>query len=156
TVLALDCAIAGFESWKRSAWAGCGAACAAAILLRPDGAMLPFVILLYLTSKLFLPEPTTELWPTRRQLLGAALWIVAISVLPLVPWTLRNWHVFHRLEPLAPRYANEEGEFVPMSFNRWVRTWMVDYTSVEEIYWPVPGSPVDASRLPDRAFDAGE
>ena len=156
TVLALDCAVAGLESFKTSSWAGCGAACAAAILLRPDGAMLPFVILVYLTSKLLLPKQALPLSATRRQVLCAALWIVALSVLPLIPWTLRNWHVFHRLEPLAPRYANEEGEFVPKGFNRWVKTWMADYTSVEDIYWPVPGSPVDASRLPARAFDSLE
>jgi hypothetical protein len=39
-------------------------------------------------------------------------------------------------------------------FNRWVKTWMADYVSVEEIYWPVPGSDIDFSRLPKRAFDS--
>ena len=153
TALALDCAIAGFESNKASWWAGCGGACAAAILLRPDGAMVPLVILLYLAWKLLVPEPTAPRPSMRTNLLRAALWIIVISVVPLTPWTLRNWRVFHRFQPLAPRYANEEGEFVPMGFNRWVKTWMADYTSVEEIYWPVPGSPVDSSRLPVRAFD---
>jgi len=153
SALALDCAIAGCQGWKRSWWAACGAACGAATLLRPDGAMLPFAIVLYLAWKLLFSEGTRPPSPTRRQLLSAALWIVVISVVPLIPWTLRNWRVFHRFQPLAPRYANEEGEFVPMGFNRWVKTWMADYTSVEEIYWPVPGSPVDSSRLPARAFD---
>jgi hypothetical protein len=31
---------------------------------------------------------------------------------------------------------------------------MADYASVEEIYWPVPGSTVDAEKLPVRAFDS--
>lgn len=153
TALALDCAIAGLASWNSSAWAGCGGACAAAILLRPDGAMLPLVILLYLAWKLLVPEPRLAPSPIRPKLVRAALWIVVLSVLPLIPWTLRNWRVFHRFQPLAPRYANEEGEFVPMGFNRWVKTWMADYTSVEEIYWPIPGSSIDPSRLPARAFD---
>lgn len=153
TALALDCAVAGFRSYKASWWAGCGGACAAAILLRPDGAMVPLVILLYLAWKFFVPEPSAPRSPMRPALLRAALWIIVISLVPLVPWTLRNWRVFQRFQPLAPRYANEEGEFVPMGFNRWVKTWMADYTSVEEIYWPVPGSPMDSSRLPDRAFD---
>jgi hypothetical protein len=30
---------------------------------------------------------------------------------------------------------------------------MADYTSVEEIYWQVPGSPINAQQLPSRAFD---
>ena len=33
---------------------------------------------------------------------------------------------------------------------------MADYVSVQEIYWPVPGSDVDFSRLPNRAFDTLE
>ena len=41
-------------------------------------------------------------------------------------------------------------------FNRWVRTWIVDYTSVEEIYWAVPGNTVEAEKLPSRAFDSPE
>jgi hypothetical protein len=76
-----------------------------------------------------------------------------ISVIPLAPWAVRNWRVFHRFQPLAPRYANEEDEFVPMGFNRWVKTWIADYTSVEEVYWPVPGSALDVTKLPRRAFD---
>jgi len=64
--------------------------------------------------------------------------------------------VFHRFQPLAPRYANEEDEFVPMGFNRWVKTWIADYTSVEEIYWQVPGSTIDANKLPGRAFDSAQ
>src|SRR5205807_3502296 len=92
--------------------------------------------------------------PSRTHLVRAALLVAAITVLPLVPWTIRNWHVFHRFQPLAPRYANEEGEFVPMGFNRWVKTWIADYTSVEEIYWSVPGSAIDVTKLPARAFDS--
>ncbi len=41
-------------------------------------------------------------------------------------------------------------------FNRWVKTWMAEYVSVEEIYWPVPGSEIDINRLPVRAFDSPE
>jgi hypothetical protein len=41
-------------------------------------------------------------------------------------------------------------------FNRWVKTWIADYVSVQEIYWPVPGSDMDFSRLPNRAFDSPE
>jgi hypothetical protein len=45
-------------------------------------------------------------------------------------------------------------EVVPIGFNRWVKTWMADYTSTEEIYWAVPGAPMDASKLPSRTFDS--
>ena len=59
----------------------------------------------------------------------------------------------YRFQPLAPRYANEENEFVPMGFNHWTKSWIADYVSVEEVYWSVPGSPIDVNKLPGRAFD---
>ena len=40
-----------------------------------------------------------------------------------------------------------------MGFNHWTKTWIADYASVEEIYWAVPGSELDAGKLPSRAFD---
>ena len=41
-------------------------------------------------------------------------------------------------------------------FNRWVKTWMADFTSVQEIYWRVPGDDIDITRLPQRAFDSAQ
>jgi hypothetical protein len=41
-----------------------------------------------------------------------------------------------------------------VGFNRWTKTWIADYASVQEIYWNVPGSAIDISRLPRRAFDS--
>jgi hypothetical protein len=81
--------------------------------------------------------------------------ILAISALaPLVPWTMRNLHTLHRFEPLAPRYANDSDELVMVGFNRWTKTWIADYASVQEIYWNVPGSEIDVTQLPRRAFDS--
>jgi hypothetical protein len=39
-------------------------------------------------------------------------------------------------------------------FNRWTKTWIAEYVSVEEIYWNVPGDAIDLNRLPSRAFDS--
>jgi hypothetical protein len=33
---------------------------------------------------------------------------------------------------------------------------MADYVSVEEVYWAVPGSPIDVDNLPTRAFDSDD
>jgi hypothetical protein len=88
--------------------------------------------------------------------LRAGLILAVVSLATLVPWTVRNLHTFHEFQPLAPRYANEESAFVPLGFNRWVRTWIADYASVEEIYWAVPGNKIDAEKLPARAFDSPE
>ncbi len=154
TALSLNFALAGLEGdgmRKTGAWIGCGLATAATILLRPDGGILLAAIEFFL------------LWTVAQRLryrlrvvglAGAMFAVGTVSIAPLIPWTFRNLHTLNRFQPLAPRYANDEGEFVPTGFNRWVKTWMVDYTSVEEIYWPVPGEPVDAAKLPDRAFDS--
>ena len=162
TVLAFDFAIAGLETLdQRRPWLGCGLAIGAAILLRPDGGLLLMAIELSLLVLLFrawrqktragAPAPHG---PSVPQLLRAGLILALVSLAPLVPWAGRNLHTMHRFQPLAPRYANQQDEFVPAGFNRWVKTWMADYASVEEIYWPVPGDPVDADKLPSRAFDS--
>ncbi len=162
TALALDFAIAALTNRARTLpWVACGLSVGAAILLRPDGGLLPAAIELYLLAMLVRAwrenksaGVTARTGPSIRQLVCGGLILALVSVAPLVPWTLRNLRTFHRFQPLAPRYANEEDEFVPMGFNRWVKTWMADSTSVEEIYWPVPGETVDAGKLPARAFDS--
>jgi hypothetical protein len=168
TVLAFDCAIAGLEALDQSrlrTWAGCGLATAAAILLRPDGGLVLITIELYLGVLLFFAWKKKNKTRTSRprphvpqgsaHLLRAGVILGVVSLAPLAPWAWRNLHTLHHFQPLAPRYANEEDEFVAAGFNRWVKTWMADYASVEEIYWSVPGDTVDAGKLPDRAFDSG-
>jgi 4-amino-4-deoxy-L-arabinose transferase-like glycosyltransferase len=154
TALALDFAIAALQDKCIRAWAGCGLACATAMLLRPDGAILPVVVSGYLSWRALVA------WRTRKTnffpgwFLRSGLIVAVLAIVPLVPWAARNWHVFHRFQPLAPRYANEEDEFVPMGFNHWTKTWIADYASVEEVYWAVPGSAIDIEKLPNRAFDS--
>jgi len=167
TALALDLALRGLQIGgvpRRSLviWLGCGFSVGAAVLLRPDGGILLAAIggyLLWLLFRSFLvgtraKNPLTPLAPARLIVAGVLLGIGALS--PLIPWTLRNLHTLQRFEPLAPRYANDSDEPLMPGFNRWVKTWMADYVSVQEIYWPVPGSDMDFSRLPSRAFDSLE
>jgi len=159
TALALDFALVGLTTARGMLpWLSCGVAIGGAILLRPDGGLLLVAIEFYLLVVLvragrgkMRAEPPGLSVP---QLLRAGLILGLVSLAPLGPWTLRNWHTLHRFQPLAPRYANEEDEFVPAGFNRWVKTWIADYASVEELYWAVPGSTVDAEKLPTRAFDS--
>ena len=153
SAVALDAAVAAFLRYEDvspawTPWVLCGLALAAGILLRPDGGILLAAIGLYLLWRLFREREQ------RAQLFCAGVLVLAIAVAPLLPWTLRNWREFHRFEPLAPRYASDPDEFVPTGFDRWVRTWIADYTSTEDIYWQVPGSDVDTSLLPSRTFDS--
>jgi 4-amino-4-deoxy-L-arabinose transferase-like glycosyltransferase len=164
TALAMDLALRGLKiggaprrPWQ--IWLGSGLAVAGAILLRPDGGILLAAIGAYLFW-LFLKSlvgpasalPGRSLTPISLFMAGVLVAIGALA--PLIPWTIRNLHTFHRFQPLAPRYANDSDEPLMPGFNRWVKTWMADYVSVEEIYWPVPGSDIDFSRLPRRAFDS--
>jgi len=159
TALALDSAIAGLDTLQSDNAASIrkfllsGLATGVAILLRPDGGILLASLGLYVLVLLLRRGSSNQM---RMSIARAGLIIAITALIPLAPWTLRNWHNLQRFQPLAPRYANEQDEQVPYGFNRWVRTWMAEYVSVEEIYWPIPGEEVDASRLPERAFDSAE
>lgn len=136
------------------AWLACGLAVAGAVLLRPDGAILLGVLGLYVLASFAVRFQRARTSFVRLRPLLLLAMLCAGALLPLAPWTFRNWRTFHRFEPLAPRYANDSGEPVNPGFNRWVKTWIADYVSVEEIYWNVPGEAVPQGRLPSRAFDS--
>jgi 4-amino-4-deoxy-L-arabinose transferase-like glycosyltransferase len=166
TALALDFAVAALNCMqdhdadsgaiKLSAklWAATGAAIAGCILLRPDGGILLPAIIVYL-AVLARKNRTrkNDSTITRTSFLTAGIIVVTLALAPLVPWTIRNFHTMHRFQPLAPRYANDADELVPRGFNRWVKTWIIDYTSVQEIYWNVPDDQIDPAKLPSRAID---
>jgi 4-amino-4-deoxy-L-arabinose transferase-like glycosyltransferase len=133
-------------AWGPLLWLLAGLWASAGIFMRPDdGIILPAMALALLVLLLRSPR--------KQQVAFAAVIYFVASLTPLVPWTVRNWRVFHVFQPLASRYANDPGEFVPMGFNHWMKTWVVDFVSVEEVYWKVPGEPVDPHSLPERAFD---
>jgi 4-amino-4-deoxy-L-arabinose transferase-like glycosyltransferase len=156
TVLALDLALLGLASkGQMRVWLGCGLAIGGAILLRPDGGLLLAAIEFYLLALLFAPQSRSA-WLSYSAVIKAGLIVALAAFVSLVPWTLRNLRTFHEFQPLAPRYANQREDFVPRGFNRWVKTWMANYASVEEIYWAVPGSPIDVDNLPNRAFDSDD
>jgi hypothetical protein len=77
----------------------------------------------------------------------------AILVLPLLLWGVRNERTMHVFQPLAPRYANDPGEGVPYGFQRWYRTWAIDFKATVDIYWNYDGNPLNLADLPSRAFD---
>jgi len=163
TALALDLAFCGLGVGETATppsgnmvWFGCGLSVGGAILLRPDGGILLAAIggyLLRLLVKNFHTGQSGARLATRT-IFWAGVLVLLGAFAPLVPWTLRNLHTLHRFQPLAPRYATDSDEVVMNGFNRWVRTWIADYVSVQEIYWSVPGAEIDLTRLPRRAFDS--
>jgi hypothetical protein len=139
----------------RKLWAAAGAAVAACILLRPDGGLLLAAIGLYLAvlAGKILASNAHAGKKNVTDLLAAGIIVAAVALAPLVPWTIRNFRTLHHFQPLAPRYANDADELVPRGFNRWAKTWIVDYVSVEEIFWNVTGDKIDPKKLPSRAID---
>ena len=166
TALALQLALVGLgvggpnsQSTRRSiVWLACGLSTGAAILLRPDGgillAALGGYLLVLLLRSLGAHQRGAPGNLAPRTILWAGVLVAIGATAPLIPWTVRNLHTLHRFEPLAPRYANDSDDIVMNGFNRWVKTWIADYVSVQEIYWNVPGSDIDLTRLPRRAVDS--
>ncbi|HTD96515.1 MAG TPA: glycosyltransferase family 39 protein, partial [Edaphobacter sp.] len=166
TLTCIALAFYGLERWRT---AGLGfnrwlwiiaATLAYALLLRPEQGMLAAVVLpamLWLTLPAPEAAPTPNLSP-RRALRAIAPVLVAAAcvLLPLVPWTVRNWRTFHVIQPLAPRYATDPGETVPHGFQRWYRSWAIDFASTEDVYWNYDGAAVEISDVPIRAFDTDE
>ena len=156
TAFALDFAVMGLDSLPSRSlrpWARCGVCVAACILLRPDGGLLLLAIGAYqgilLVRALRSGQPAMPI-------VWAGIVVAGCALAPLGVWGARNLYTLHRVEFLAPRYANELDEYVPVGFNRWVNTWIADYTSTEEIYWNIPGEKIDPDNLPARAFDSPE
>jgi 4-amino-4-deoxy-L-arabinose transferase-like glycosyltransferase len=161
-VLTLFCIALTFYALERWRDAGMGfnrwlwltaVAMAYSVLLRPEQGLLAATVV---------PAMLWLVWQRgkpRRSLLQAVTPVAVAAVcvvLPLAPWAVRNWRTFHVVQPLAPRYATDPGEDVPLGFQRWYRTWAIDFASTEEVYWNYDSAPIDIGDLPARAFDSNE
>ena len=118
-----------------------------ASLLRPDGALIAVALC------------PAMVWYGRKRwgaarMIRFALAAGVLSVLPFIPWTIRNWRTFHVIQPLAPRYATDPGEDTLPGFNRWTKTVCVDLTCTWEVYWNANSDVIKPDTLPSRAFDS--
>ena len=120
-----------------------------AAILRPDGALLAVALC-----------PALVVYGSRRwgtiAMIRRALVCGVLSVLPFIPWTLRNERTFHVFQPLAPRYAVDPGESSDPGFQRWTKTVCVDFACTWDIYWNGNGGAIDVADLPGRAFDSAQ
>jgi hypothetical protein len=165
TALALDCAVAALNRMQ-GAQGGMGGATlgrdrrgdCSLHLLRPDGGILLAAVLFYLA--LAAPKRANDLvraslerstdtklearhYDRRASLPG--LLDHRRRICPGAARSLDNSQFPH--SPSFPAAGSalcqRFDELVPRGFNRWVKTWIVDYVSVEEIYWNVPGDKID-------------
>jgi len=145
---------AGFNPWL---WV-IAITLAYSLLLRPDQGLLAAAILPAMLWRSLTAGPQPASPPrTGPLLLRPALPVAAAAllvVLPLAPWTVRNWRAFQVLQPLVPRYANDPGEMPPLGFARWYRTWAIEFASTDQVYWNYNGDRIEFASLPTRALAA--
>lgn len=131
-------------------WAAAtGFALSYAVLLRPDQGLLAAAIV---PTMLWLGLRSVHHKTIASRLLPAAAASLVV-LLPLLGWTERNWRTFHVFQPLAPRYANDPDEAVAYGFQRWYRTWAIDYKATFEVYWNYNDNVMSLDDLPPRVFD---
>lgn len=132
-------------AWKNALWFTLAVTLAA--ILRPDGPLVAVALAPALVTRL----PAGAI--AGKKLARMAMVCVFLALLPFGFWAWRNWRVFHVFEPLAPRTAADPGEFAYPGWERWVRTWCLDYASTYNVYWHVPNDDWAVDALPARAFD---
>ena len=143
TLSTIVLALWAVQRWRDTPSSGMLTLCAAAlsfgILLRPDEALLVVAVV-----PLFV----------KRGAWRPAFFCLALIAVPFVPWTVRNAMTFHVFQPLSPRLANDPGDLLPRGFQRFYRTFGIDFSTTQDAYWNYPEQPVDPHSLPERAFDA--
>ncbi len=118
-----------------------------AALLRPDGALIAVALCPAMVWY------GRKRWGTSR-MVKFAVAAGVLSVLPFVPWTIRNYRTFGVFQPLAPRTATDPGELTNPGFERWAKTVCADLTCTWEIYWNADSDEINIQNLPSRAFDS--
>jgi 4-amino-4-deoxy-L-arabinose transferase-like glycosyltransferase len=141
-------AVIGLEEKRLAPWIGCGFSLAFAILVRPDGGWLLGAVGLTMLIRMW------TIPGERKFLFKAGVVVLAISLAPLIPWTIRNWRVFHVFQPLVTVHASDPGEWEPENWNKWTYSWLADYASMEDVIFNVSGEPININDIPNRAFDS--
>lgn len=140
-------------------WSLTGTVAAIAVLFRPDSGLFAASIGLTLVITTIIRlrggrDKSVGSEMSRRLKVAtccAALFSLSFCLV-LVPWTIRNYLVFHRFQPLAPAHAEMPGEFVPRGYLTWVRTWLDDGRYVDPVLWSLDERAIQISDFPDRAF----
>jgi 4-amino-4-deoxy-L-arabinose transferase-like glycosyltransferase len=77
-------------------------------------------------------------------------------VLPLAPWAARNAVTLHEVQFLAPKNLNMSGEFVPLGFMAWEKTWLFRMKDCFLVPWKLDAEVINLEDIPERAFDTPE
>jgi hypothetical protein len=125
----------------------------------------------FLTGMGTLFRPETPLLLVAAWILFAFIWLrkgrflfwaqlVALSAigcaLPLAPWAVRNAVTLHEVQFLTPKNLNMSGEFVPLGFMAWEKTWLFRMKDCFLVPWKLDGEVINLDDIPARAFDTPE
>jgi Dolichyl-phosphate-mannose-protein mannosyltransferase len=116
-------------------------------LVRPETPLLLVAAGLVLAAKWCRPVDWVKL-SRAGLLMGVGL------LLPMLPWAARNWKTLHEVQFLAPRYAELPGEFAPLGFNAWTRTWLWRYGDVYVTLWNLDDDEISVDQIRAQAFDS--
>jgi 4-amino-4-deoxy-L-arabinose transferase-like glycosyltransferase len=130
-------------------WAVAGLLTGIDVLFRPEVGLVTASIGVVVFVKIL--RRRTQRFP---RTIAAGLALSIAFLLVLAPWTIRNWRTLHVFQPLAPPNGNMPGEFVPLGYERWMKTWMTDGEYLDDLLWNLDQSQVDVDELPDTAFDS--
>ncbi len=120
-----------------------------AVLFRPDSGLFAAAVGATLVLTVLLKRHVKQFF------VSATVFSVAFCLV-LVPWTIRNYRLFHAFQPLAPQHAEMPGEFVPRGYLLWVRTWLDDSRYVGPALWSLDTKKLKTDDFPDSAFDSDE
>jgi 4-amino-4-deoxy-L-arabinose transferase-like glycosyltransferase len=127
-------------------WLLCGLLAGAASLFRPESGLLPGVIGLVLVFK----EGIRRQW--KPILVGGSLMAAGLAI-ALFPWTARNALTLRTFQPLAPIYAQDQGERVVLGYLDWCKTWLWTYRDETLFWFPIESETLPAESLPAEAGD---
>jgi hypothetical protein len=116
-------------------------------LVRPEAPLLLVAVGLVLVVR----------WRRRvdwSKLVLAVSWMAVGLLIPLAPWAARNARTMGRIEFLAPRFAETNGDFIPRGFYEWTRTWMTKFGEAYLVPWKLDKAPIHVDALSDSAFDS--
>jgi hypothetical protein len=115
-------------------------------LVRPETPLLLAAMGLVLVAKWYKPVDWLKL-------ARAVILLAAGLLLPLLPWAARNWHTLHKIQFLAPRYAESPGELAPVGFDSWTHTWLWRFGDVYLTVWNLDVDKIPIGSVPANAFD---
>ncbi|HEY2867024.1 MAG TPA: phospholipid carrier-dependent glycosyltransferase [Pyrinomonadaceae bacterium] len=130
-------------------WALTGLIAGAVVEVRPDSGLFALAVGLTLIVAAFARSGLRQAW---LPMIEKGMALVVAFILVLTPWTIRNEQVFTMFQPLAPQHAEMPGEFVPLGYYHWLRTWIDDAKYISPMLWELEIHRIDPNKIPASAF----